>query len=124
MTANQTKILQVIKDSGPICAPEILKTLKQHNVYLNKTTVYRNITSLVDKNLLREVRVDPEKSYYESAELEHHHHFICQNCGKIRKVINAELEQVIEKIEESFMSSGITISKHDLEFFGTCNNCH
>lgn len=124
MTANQVKILQVIKDNGPICAPQILKTLKKQNITLNKTTIYRNLSSLIDKKLLREVRVEPEKSFYESAELEHHHHFICQDCGKIKKVMNTELERVLSKVEASLKASGMKINKHDVEFFGRCNTCH
>lgn len=120
MTNNQTLIFEIIKKYGPISAPDILRSI---DYKINKTTIYRNLSSMSDKGLIKEVRIDTEKAYYELADLPHHHHFVCESCGEIKEVSSKNLEEKILDVEEKLVKQGLNVRSHDLEFYGNCIRC-
>jgi len=118
-------ILQVFElATKPLNASEILELLSSKQIRLNKTTVYRELEFLKDRNLIREVPVSSNALYYESAMQEHHHHLVCENCESIVEVEANELEENIKKLTSTVAKNKqFVILNHSLEFFGTCANC-
>lgn len=50
----------------------------------------------------------------------HHHHIICQECGRVVEIENETLEDVLNLIATRH---DFTLSKHTVELVGTCSNC-
>jgi len=124
LTKNRKAIVELIfAGDGPISAIEIGKALKKKNIVVNKTTVYRELDFLMKRELVREVKLEARKSYYESALMEHHHHLICNACGKVKKIRSKGLEKKMMEIEKAQYKKGFEILDHSLEFFGRCQQC-
>lgn len=105
------------KSSRPLTALEILEKLP-----VNKTTVYRNLYKLLEAGKIKEVNIAPNITHYESTSLDHHHHLVCTNCGKIDEVNSESLENNIKRLI-SMLKDNFIIKEHNLEFFGLCTNC-
>jgi len=108
------------KAEKPLSAREMLKKLQNLGLSVNKTTVYRELQFLTDENYLIEVQLRPKEISYESKELMHHHHLICEICGKVDNVTNCLADQLEENV---LKKKGFRINRHSLEFYGTCAAC-
>jgi Fur family transcriptional regulator, ferric uptake regulator len=104
----------------PLTAKELHKALKTIGLSVNKTTVYRELQFLTDEGYLVEVHLNPKEASYESTDLIHHHHLICEICGKIDNVTNCLAEELETDV---LKKKGFKIVRHSLEFYGTCADC-
>lgn len=106
------------KSQKPVSAIDLLA---EFNVPANKTTIYRELYTLVDQNVLREVDFGDGTKRYELASDTHHHHLICSNCKTVEDIdLKTDLEKDEKDIENK---TGFKISFHSLEFFGLCKKC-
>ncbi len=106
------------KAARPVSAPEIMLNLEKENLLVNKTTVYRELAFLVKKHIVCEVYLKPDLVHYESALLPHHHHLVCDNCGRVEEI------QMDESALLSFIKkTKFKVKRHSLEFFGLCPKC-
>jgi Fe2+ or Zn2+ uptake regulation protein len=117
---NEKLVLQIIeKAERPVSVSDIRADLA-----VNKTTVYRNIEKLLLQNKIKEVNILPHITHYESADLPHHHHLTCRDCGEVREIETRELEDSMQKLEKKMMRIGFAVEQHNLEFYGLCQDCH
>lgn len=108
-------ILDILtKTKKPVDVSTLVNRMK-----VNKTTVYRQIEKMLQKNLLTEVELGDGKKRYELKSLGHHHHLICKKCGKIDDIYLDE-EFLIKKVKSL---TEFKIEHHNLEFFGRCVKC-
>lgn len=108
------------RTKAPLSANEVRKKLSSSGLGVNKTTIYRELQFLVKEKCLTSVQLKPSEVAYESTELEHHHHLICETCGKIDEVTNCLAEELEKRI---LKNKGFVISRHALEFYGRCLEC-
>lgn len=90
---------------------------------INLVTVYRFANLLVDKKLARRIELGQGYYRYERAESQdgpHHHHMVCESCGKIEDVHGCV---VAEWANALAAESGFRVERHQLELFGTCADC-
>lgn len=91
--------------------------------HINLVTVYRFANLLVDLGLVRRVELGQGYYRYEREEPQdgpHHHHLICQKCGKIEDFHGCDLGTMTTRLEGE---SGFKVERHQLELFGTCPTC-
>lgn len=117
ITPIRKEIFELLENSAkPFSVHEILSTIKA-----NKTTIYREINVLLNNNYLIEVDFADGSKRYELSNLGHHHHLICIKCHKVQDVTIKERlsdeEELISKTKK------FKVLKHNLEFFGYCQNC-
>ena len=89
----------------------------------NLVTVYRFANLLVEMNLARRIEFGEGFYRYEKEESQtgpHHHHLVCQKCGKIEDFEGCDLGGLIGRLENE---TGFVVQKHQLEFFGACADC-
>lgn len=106
--------------SKPLTAKKIEEMLLESGLSVNKTTIYRELQFLLANGYLAEVYLYPKQVSYESSELRHHHHLVCNDCGEIDNVTNC-LAKDLEG--EVYKKKGFKIDRHTLEFYGTCTAC-
>jgi Fur family ferric uptake transcriptional regulator len=89
----------------------------------DRATVYRLVTRLDEKGIIRRIGLHERSSYYVFLYPgEHHDYLICTDCGKIDPV---GLDCPVAKLEEEVMrKSGYKQIYHELEFFGQCPDCN
>lgn len=86
---------------------------------ISVATVYKNIKFFLDLGLLKEVTVLHERQLLD-ADLEPHHHFVCQKCKKVIDISERDLEPVRWKGDPP---PGIRIDGYKVEVTGLCNRC-
>ena len=116
VTQNRLAVMQMLrKRQKPVTVQDVIAGLK--SIAPDQVTIYRILRSLVEADLVREVYVTKGVSSYELADRPHHHHLICEKCGFVEDVHDCCDNP--KPANTSFK----TITHHNLEFMGICENC-
>ncbi len=51
---------------------------------------------------------------------EHHHHLVCEDCGKVEAFADDELERALRRVEGR---TGYSVAGHDVVLRGACRDC-
>lgn len=107
---------------NPLTPIELQQRLVKRHLPSNKTTIYRQLETLVKYNIIQEVQLADRTKRYELASGEdHHHHLVCLSCGTIDEV---SFKDDLERQERLIRSQKkFKIVRHMLEFFGYCARC-
>lgn len=120
ITSQRLEILKQIKNH-PQTAEEIHTSLQNIGFTVDLTSVYRALQLFSVEEILYEVDFEDGKKRYEIQKANnHHHHTICNNCGRVEDV---ELESEKKLLQEIKSTSNFQIYRHSLEFFGLCSQC-
>jgi Fur family ferric uptake transcriptional regulator len=83
-------------------------------------TVYRVLDALAEQGLLQRLDVGDGVTRYEPLRTKHHHHLVCDDCGKVEAFADDRLEHVIRAVEKR---SGYAVAAHDVVLRGACASC-
>jgi Fur family ferric uptake transcriptional regulator len=116
------EMLRVLEaKDAPLTAAELIAELTDKGLAPNKSTVYREIETLLANHYLQRVTLQDEQQRYCIAADGHHHHLVCLNCGKIVGVdMDKDLDALEAKLEQQ---ANFKIQEHTLEFYGLCQDC-
>ncbi len=113
-TPQRLAILKEIDKKGHANIDEIYTSVKKSFPSISLATIYKNIISLKDANILSEV-CSPSKNKFEIIK-EPHAHFICKKCNFIEDI---PIEDTInEAIEKKYPDS-----RKEIYIYGICNRC-
>ena len=120
-TTAREAVLQIFAGAKkPIDVATILEKLKKQYIRINRSTVFRMVNTLVEKNLVKKLEFGEGKARYELTSESHHHHMVCTKCKKMWDIEDCAAEELEKKISEE---NGFLVEHHRLEFFGICKNC-
>lgn len=108
-------------DSSPLSALDLLGSLEEKGIRVNRTTVYRELGFLRDQRVIHEIQFGDGKMRYRICPDIHHHHVICLGCSRVEEIVaEGDLER-----QEREISTGLDfrVLYHTLEFFGLCSDC-
>ena len=104
-----------------LSAQQIHAELEEEGTKVGLATVYRNLQSLAEEDLVDTVRSDDGEALYRLCTNEgHHHHLVCRSCGKAVEISGSLFENWVNDIASA---NGFTKVEHVAEFFGLCNGC-
>ena len=104
-----------------LSAQQIHAELEEEGTKVGLATVYRNLQSLAEEDLVDTVRSDDGEALYRLCTNEgHHHHLVCRSCGKAVEIAGSLFENWVHDIASA---NGFTKVEHLAEFFGLCNDC-
>lgn len=63
-----------------LCAEQILERLRESGSTVSKATVYNTLNLFGERGLVKELSVDPERRYYDSSNIPHHHFYNVDTC--------------------------------------------
>jgi Fe2+ or Zn2+ uptake regulation protein len=126
LTAPRRQVLDVLLASAtPLSAAEIHRRLENRRI--NLASVYRTIYVLRRLDVLRVTdAIGGEKRFELSDGLgAHHHHLICQDCGRIEDLEGCPLEErALRAVNRRVRRSRrFRIVQHDLRLLGACADC-
>jgi Fur family ferric uptake transcriptional regulator len=104
-----------------LSAQDIHAKLRSRNKQVGLASVYRALDVLAQLRLVHRVDVGGT-ACFEPADPsgEHHHHAICDRCGKMDPFEDAELERLLEGVATRL---GYEAGGHDLVLRGACPEC-
>ena len=84
-------------------------------------SVYRALDTLVELRLVQRVDVGDGVMRFEPAvQSAHHHHVVCDECGKVEPFVDQRLELAIAQVSERL---GYRIESHEVVLRGDCDDC-
>ncbi len=120
VTPQRVTILNAINEYGHANIDEIYQKAKATHYSMSLATVYKNVTSLVELNLLKELSLNSFKSKYEIVK-EPHSHLVCKKCGSVEDI---ELSQEIEQNAAALASiKDFEAQDIEVEIYGLCREC-
>jgi Fur family transcriptional regulator, ferric uptake regulator len=121
LTPQRLMVLETLHEAeGHISAPEIFARVQSKYPYVNKSTVYRTLQLLKDLELVTETKLGEDTLYYHPAEKGHHHHLICEHCGKAVEID----ENVFASLETTLRADyGFSADLKHLAIRGRCLTC-
>jgi len=81
-------------------------------------TVYRNLGTLAEGGMIREIRVGEVTQY--DRRTDRHDHAVCRRCGKL---VDVMVPLPIEVLQAALEQSGFQVAGHHTEVFGLCSEC-
>ena len=109
--------LALYESEEHLSADQVYKATRKTIPAISLATVYSILEHFCSKGLVKEIKIDFEKSLYE-ARTDGHHHFLCEKCKKIYDVDIVFCPTLKKK-----MVDGHLINSFHGYFYGTCNKC-
>jgi Fur family ferric uptake transcriptional regulator len=104
-------------------AAEIEEQLRSEDRSVGRASVYRTLEQLAELRLVSRLDVGTGTARYEAAlpSGDHHHHLVCDTCGKVQPFEDPDLESAIEKLAQRVPA--FAVSEHDVVLHGECEGC-
>ena len=105
-----------------LSAQQIFDELRGGGRRVGIATVYRVLEQLSERGLVQRIDVGEGIARYEAAlpSGEHHHHLVCDDCGKVEAFADDELERALQQVERR---TGYSVAGHDVVLRGACGEC-
>ena len=105
-----------------LTAQEIFDGLRAEGRRVGIASVYRTLEQLTKDGFVQRIDIGAGTSRFEPvhSDGEHHHHLVCDECGKVEAFADEELELALLKVERQ---TGYTIAGHDVVLRGVCIDC-
>jgi Fur family transcriptional regulator, ferric uptake regulator len=117
------RIIELL-DSEPcaLSAVEIEDALRGQGRRIGRASIYRVLELLVEHGLVERVTVGQGLSRFERIlpSGEHHHHLVCEQCGRLVAFDDPGLERAIDRVSERL---GVRVDHHDVVLRGSCEDC-
>lgn len=84
-TQQRLEILKCIQTSGHVSIDDLYQHIRQKFATISLATLYKNIHTMLNTNLIREVKILGHKTKYE-IEKEPHIHILCKTCGELKDI--------------------------------------
>ncbi len=80
------------------------------------------LDTLAEHRLVQRVDIGDGVSRYEPAlpHGDHHHHLVCDDCGRVEPFSDASLERTLERVAGRL---GYAMEAHDVVLHGACGDC-
>jgi Fur family transcriptional regulator, ferric uptake regulator len=110
------------RQSCCLSAQEIFDQLRAEDHRIGIASVYRSLDQLVRDGYVHRVEVGLDGARFEPllAGGEHHHHLVCDGCGRIEAFEDAGLERAMGKLERR---TGFKVEGHEVVLHGACSAC-
>jgi Fur family iron response transcriptional regulator len=80
-TPQRLKIAEILLAKPQhLSAEQILDRLRESGGAVSKATVYNTLNLFGERGLVKELSVDPERRYYDSSNVPHHHFYNVDTC--------------------------------------------
>lgn len=118
VTPQRLSILNLLEQYGHLSIKELFSKIKPTFPSISLATIYKNINFLIEKSLLKEVKLSDMESRYEITKAPHAH-LVCKSCGKIKDV-EFDIKSLVKDFEEK---SDFFIESNSVELSGLCKEC-
>jgi Fur family ferric uptake transcriptional regulator len=105
-----------------LSAQELFDGLRTGGRKVAIASVYRILEQLSERGLVHRVDLGGGVTRFEPAlpDGEHHHHLVCDECGRVETFDEPALEQALEKVADS---RGYDLAEHEVVLHGACAAC-
>ena len=119
----RSAVVQLLgREGGCLTADEVVARVRAEGRRAGPASVYRTLGLLSDLGLLHRAGVGEGPTRYElvHSDEEHHHHLVCERCGRTVAFTDQRLEAAIDQVSERV---GYVVDSHDVTLRGACSDC-
>lgn len=121
LTPQRLMILQAIESSRDhISAEEIYAQVAAKYPDVNISTVYRTLELLKKLGMVYEIDLGEGRIRYHAEGSGHHHHLVCQTCGRVIDIDEAALSALKDVLLKDY---GFRADLRHVAIFGQCGSC-
>lgn len=107
--------------TGHFTANDLLEDAQARDMEIGRATVFRALDLFTELDVLERIDLPTgDHAYVPCLPAHHHHHIVCDTCGRVTEVEDLGLGVAIEQIERR---TGWEVQRHRLELFGRCPTC-
>jgi Fur family transcriptional regulator, ferric uptake regulator len=105
-----------------LSAVEIERALSDRRREVSRASVYRVMDELEEIGLVQRVEIGQGIVRYEPVRHGHghHHHLVCDHCGRLEPFTDEGLERAIRRLSERLPAK---VSEHEIVLHGACEDC-
>jgi Fur family ferric uptake transcriptional regulator len=105
-----------------LSAQEIHDRVRASGERVGIASVYRALDGMDELGLVQRVDLGDGVARFEPAHAggDHHHHLVCDDCGKVEPFADPSLESAIERVADG---RGYAVAAHDVVLRGACEDC-
>jgi Fur family ferric uptake transcriptional regulator len=120
-TRQRVAILRAVAaERRPVTAQDLYARLRGARGSPGLATIYRTLGALTEAGVLRTFPAGEGEVAYRLCEPGHHHHLICEKCGRIVEIPSCEVEEWASGVAQR---RGFTATRHQADIFGLCSDC-
>lgn len=121
LTPQRKAVIQVLTSNHGtfLSAESIFEKTKIIYPKINFSTIYRVLDMLDDLSLICKVDSENNQTLFSISTGEHHHHLICNKCGKTKNIDLCPID--FFNLQSQF--DDFEITNHIFEVYGICKNC-
>jgi Fur family transcriptional regulator, ferric uptake regulator len=117
-TRQRTAVLAALRRAPEPLSAQALHAELRRTVGL--ATVYRTLQGLVDAGQVDVFRRETGEALFRLCNPVHHHHLVCQRCGRVEEIDACEIEPWADRVARR---RGYSITGHQADVFGLCPAC-
>lgn len=119
ITERRLRMIEIMyREDRYLSAKEVKLMLSEDYPAISPDTIYRNLHSFSELNILEETEISGEKYFRANCSSNsHHHHFICSECGYSIELTACPVSYFKDQIGEAKVTS------HRFDLFGLCEKC-
>ena len=117
VTPQRLSVYMAVNGKEHLSVEEIYQRARKKIPAISLGTVYSILENFKQKGLLREIKIDFDKSLYEKRD-DVHHHFLCRSCNKI-----FDVDMPVCGALQNCAIDGHVIEDFQGYFYGICRAC-
>jgi Fur family transcriptional regulator, ferric uptake regulator len=110
----------MLRSGEAFAAQELHERLRARGSRTGLATVYRTLRRLAEEGVVDVIREDPTQARFRLCSTEHHHHLLCESCGRVIEIPECDVEQWARRMARAH---GFTVRSHRAEIVGRCKAC-
>lgn len=121
-TRQKQLLLGILRDADrPLSINEIYTKSAALLPRIAKSTIYRNIDSLLAQKLIDKYHLNDNEVFYKikTDSHEHKHYLVCENCKKTFDLPSCPIHELEDAMEEE----GFIVKDHLIQLNGLCKSC-
>jgi Fur family ferric uptake transcriptional regulator len=119
--ARELVIALLARQECCLSANEIFDSLRTKDRRIGLASVYRALDQLVGLQLVQRLEFADGARYEPLLPSgEHHHHLMCDDCGKVEPFADGALERALDRVGGGL---GYRVEAHDVLLRGACADC-
>jgi Fur family ferric uptake transcriptional regulator len=110
----------IAEREGPFTAADLLDDARTRRLGIGRATVFRALDAFNELKVVERIDLPNGDHAYVGCEPAHHHHVVCERCGRTTEIDDVGIRDIVDSIEHR---TGYRIDTHRVELFGRCPDC-
>lgn len=119
----RTAVIDVLgRQDCCLAAQDIYDQLRDEERAVALASIYRTLDQLSSEGFVQRIELGDGTTRFEPvrSDSEHHHHLVCDACGKVEAFADDRLERALHRVESE---TGYRVAAHDVVLRGECSDC-